>query len=103
MSLVASWLCRASVAVATTIRSSGCSIQPHQGRNQVAERFAGAGARLDQQMPAGVERGRDRVGHLDLARPLAAADGLDGVRQHLAVVRALEPVLRARCSVTGAL
>ena len=59
MSRSTSWCWSASVAVATTTRSS-CSSAGHQ----VAERLAGAGAGLDQQVLAGLHRRPDRLGHL---------------------------------------
>ncbi len=52
-----------------------------EGRHQVAERLSGAGARLDQQMGAAVDRLRDGFGHGHLARALRAADGSDGSMQ----------------------
>ena len=59
--------------------------EPDQGRGEVAQRLAGPGPGLHQQVPARVEGVRDGIGHLDLAGPLAAADPVDGRGQHLAV------------------
>ncbi len=43
-------------------------------RHEVGERLAGAGAGLDEQVLPVVDRVRDGLGHLDLARPLRATD-----------------------------
>ena len=75
MSRSTSWCCSARVAVATTTRWSWSS-----GRDQVAERLPGAGAGLDQQVLPRLHRRSDRVGHLDLARPVLAADARHGGR-----------------------
>ncbi len=52
-----------------TVRQSG---------HQVTQGLAGAGARLDQQVGAVVDRFRDGFGHRHLAGALRAADGGDG-------------------------
>ena len=49
--------------------------------HQVAERLSGAGAGLDQQMGAVVDRLRDGFGHGHLAGALRTADGSDGGMQ----------------------
>ena len=64
----------------------GLLSQPDQGRRQVAQRLSRPGAGLHEQVPAGVERVGDRVGHLDLSGPFAAVDPLDGGGQHIAMV-----------------
>ncbi len=51
-------------------------------RHEVGQRLAGAGAGLDEQVGA-VDHGvGDRLGHLDLAGALLAAQGVDGRGQH---------------------
>ena len=62
-----------------------------QRRHEVAERLAGAGAGLHQQVAPLDHRRRDGLGHLHLTRPLRPAEILDRRRQHPAervVVRA---------------
>ena len=85
MSLFASWLCRARVAVATRsgrrdARRAGAA--PAPGSRATCRSRCPPG-------PAGGARCRrrraDRVGHLDLAGPLAAADRVDGGGEHIAV------------------
>ncbi|GAB3624879.1 hypothetical protein GCM10027418_29640 [Mariniluteicoccus endophyticus] len=49
-----------------------------EGRREIAQRLAGAGAGLDQQVLTRLERLGDGVGHLLLARTRAAPDALDG-------------------------
>jgi hypothetical protein len=53
-----------------------------QRRDEVAQRLAGAGARLDEQVLAGVHGVRHRLGHLDLARSLLPPERLDRGAQH---------------------
>ena len=53
-------------------------------RDEVAQRLAGAGAGLDEQVLLGLQRLGDRLGHRHLAGSLLAAERLDGGRQHLA-------------------
>jgi hypothetical protein len=48
-----------------------------QGRHEVGERLAGAGAGLHQEVLAGAERGGHRLRHLHLARPLLTAERVD--------------------------
>ena len=55
--------------------------EPDQRGGEVAERLAGAGAGLDQQVAAAGKRVGDGVGHLELAGPLGAADLGDGLVQ----------------------
>ena len=50
----------------------------HHGRDQVRQRLAGAGAGLDQQVPALRHRRLDRLGHLHLAGALGSPESLDG-------------------------
>ena len=47
-------------------------------RDEIPETLADAGARFDHEVPAGLDRMGDRLGHLDLARPFCAADAGDG-------------------------
>ena len=72
MSRSTSWCCSARVAVATTTRSL-----VQQRRHEVAQRLAGAGAGLDEQVLAGRHRAVDGLGHLDLAGALLPAERLD--------------------------
>ena len=53
-----------------------------QRGDEVAEGLAGAGAGLDEQVLAGGHRLGHRLGHLDLAGPLLAAEGLHGRGEH---------------------
>ena len=55
----------------------------HRG-DEVAQRLAGAGAGLDEQVAPLLHGLRDLVGHLDLAVALLPAEGLDRLREHLA-------------------
>ena len=57
-----------------------------QRRDEVAQRLAGAGAGLDEQVALVLHRGGDRLGHRDLAGALLAAELLDRGGQHLAHV-----------------
>ena len=54
-----------------------------QRGHEVAQRLARAGAGLDEQVLARLHRRRDRLGHLDLARPFLAADPVDRRSQHV--------------------
>ncbi len=53
-----------------------------QGRHEVAQRLAGAGAGLDEQVLLRLQRARDGLGHLHLTRPLLPAERGHGRRQH---------------------
>ena len=64
-----------------------------QRGHEVAERLAGAGAGLDEQVLLVLHRRGDRLGHRDLAGTLLAAELLDGSTEHLA---------HAACSTTRA-
>ena len=55
-----------------------------QRGDQVAQRLAGAGAGLDEEVLAAGHRRGDRLGHRHLARPLLATEGVDGCGQHVA-------------------
>ena len=54
-----------------------------QARDEVAQRLAGAGAGLDEEVLAGSTSRRYRLGHRHLAGPLLAAEGLHRRREHL--------------------
>ena len=69
MSRSTSWCCSARVAVATTTRSL-----LQQRRDEVAERLAGAGAGLDEQVATLGHRRGDGLGHRDLAGSLLATE-----------------------------
>ena len=66
-SLPASWSCSALVAVATTTRAPDVD-----GRHEVGERLAGAGAGLHDEVAAAVDRRGDELGH-PLPGPAAAS------------------------------
>ena len=52
-------------------------------RYQVGQRLAGPGAGLHREVFTGVEGGRDRLGHLDLAAALGAAQCRDRLGQQV--------------------
>ncbi len=54
------------------------AVAVQQRGHEVAERLAGAGAGLDEQVLLVVHRRGHGLGHRDLARPLLAAELLDG-------------------------
>ena len=70
MSRSTSWCWRARVAVATTTRRL-----VEQARHEVAERLAGAGAGLHEQVAARLHRVGDGLGHRHLALALLTAEG----------------------------
>ncbi len=55
-----------------------------QGRDEVTERLAGAGAGLDEQVLLAFERVGHRLGHRHLARPFLASERFDRRGQHAA-------------------
>ena len=81
MSLVASWRLQRKRRGGDDDALAVVLDQPDQCGGEITERLAGAGPRLDQQVPSRLERVRDGIGHLELAGPLGAADLGDRLMQ----------------------